>query len=1406
MEAEEKQSTDVERSDGQHQPSSESLLAEQLPHLQQQATSQSVHGSHGRLQHRQPKRFEMLQRQKQQHQSQASGLSWQLSEVPGPSRSSCTALEEPPPQIHNVHQTQSLPSVEVQEGTPCRRERKPQKPGKYVCTYCGRPCAKPSVLQKHIRSHTGERPYPCVPCGFSFKTKSNLYKHRKSHAHRIKAGMALSREETSFIEPEGGALGDDQEEGTEGESTGSEDETGQHQPSTSHGRPTLKKSCKVELSFIEEGPQTEDSQAVKQRLAMRLSERKRAPRTSSDDTRSSLGPGSKGSTESGYFSSSGSAELSQVSPPNASAKTYAEIILGKYGRLGQQQRIPHQQLQLSSSSGQQEKSIPFPVPKTQVIEHITKLITINEAVVDTSEIDSVKPRRSSLSRRSSIESVKFSSPKEPCVKADAPGSCGSAVQLVPGSFAGELPGSYLAQTETLAGQSSSALLYRSQSVPSSGNTSDTPSHNFHLSHSFDDQQAIAAEMRIGPHQRMLRRQPAIEVAVGMDLIIDNADPSSSLKETESGKQQEKEFHLYESEMSDARLKKHDSYTEQRLACMSKSPHGLREEGSPFIENQPQIMSYKFKAMAMAVRKRKKKEESLEEDPPSPGPTAVPFSSQPPSMLGRIDNQGAPCGLSQSELERRSQWKEISVIQHTRSFEKQENISMANQEAEPEHEPSQEPKPTFTSRLIRQPNIQVPEILVTEEPDTETVSHPVNTCILKEPEKVEEFQWPQRSQSLSQLPAEKLPPKKKRLRLAEATQSSGESSFESVSLPHSPSQEINVAHASSRSASFEESGRPDSEMQSGTWCSQGSHMLTVPSSLHQHHHSHREMRRSTSEQASASPSHPAHVEETRSKSFDYGSLTLERTSATWKERRKCLLVKHGTLGEPDQEEPSTKPGVSAVCQSYPIHPPFTITEHRMGGRTSRLSSEHIGKTLQLFQSPLALQPAGFPLQQANPDFCSPSQLTRFLPVTTAISAVVSTQMFQQAFLHSEASLLHPRPIEYVEHLGLPLQPLTTFFPLQSSDVAQDVCFPMPGGLTIQVPSGPLFRESRSSPSSLHSPGHSQQQLAIRHSPHSVIAPCLQQLVPVVSLVVPVRLQTQIPTYASAMYTTISQILATTQHPVCCTAMVVMGKLEEDKLQRSYLRLPSPIPKNYIPLPLPLEHGAGTSSDDCSGQLVAGGSKRMLSPAGSLELSLEAQRHQKRVKEEEEEKEEDDNEDNKCDKKSQEVCQGKNKQRQTMETAGRDNDPREVIETEKFCKQDLTQQKTENIKEEGRKEAGHRYTPRVTSPERSVEPSYPSLHTTTSVSWCYLNYTKPTPSTHRNSTSVYSSWSVSMHNPNIPGLSTKILLSLLRSKQKHSAETYTMATAPTPTADKLVPTESKTTNASEVNITVIFHFNI
>ncbi|XP_025412771.1 gastrula zinc finger protein xFG20-1-like isoform X3 [Sipha flava] len=62
--------------------------------------------------------------------------------------------------------------------------------GRYVCADCGIRCKKPSMLKKHIRTHTDLRPYTCTQCTFSFKTKGNLTKHMKSKAH-FKKGVEL---------------------------------------------------------------------------------------------------------------------------------------------------------------------------------------------------------------------------------------------------------------------------------------------------------------------------------------------------------------------------------------------------------------------------------------------------------------------------------------------------------------------------------------------------------------------------------------------------------------------------------------------------------------------------------------------------------------------------------------------------------------------------------------------------------------------------------------------------------------------------------------------------------------------------------------------------------------------------------------------------------------------------------------------------------------------------------------------------------------------------------------------------------------------------------------------------------------------------------------------------------------
>lgn len=55
--------------------------------------------------------------------------------------------------------------------------------GRYVCSECGIRCKKPSMLKKHIRTHTDVRPYTCKNCNFSFKTKGNLTKHMQSKTH-----------------------------------------------------------------------------------------------------------------------------------------------------------------------------------------------------------------------------------------------------------------------------------------------------------------------------------------------------------------------------------------------------------------------------------------------------------------------------------------------------------------------------------------------------------------------------------------------------------------------------------------------------------------------------------------------------------------------------------------------------------------------------------------------------------------------------------------------------------------------------------------------------------------------------------------------------------------------------------------------------------------------------------------------------------------------------------------------------------------------------------------------------------------------------------------------------------------------------------------------------------------------
>ncbi|XP_045155074.1 transcription factor HIVEP3 [Echinops telfairi] len=1573
------------------------------------------------------------------------GSTWQLVDPmrPGPSGSFVAPGIHPPSQLLPSHASiippedlPAIPKVFVPRPSQVslkpteeahKKEKKPQKPGKYICQYCNRPCAKPSVLQKHIRSHTGERPYPCGPCGFSFKTKSNLYKHRKSHAHRIKAGLASGM--GSEVYPPGLELervpGEEFEEPTEGESTDSEEETGppsSHPPeasprpkhpllssggySSSHEHCFLSKSGTSQsledpTPFAEPSSEhpvsqkPEDTHTIKQKLALRLSERKKVI-----DEQAFLSPGSKGSTESGYFSRSESAEQ-QVSPPNTNAKSYAEIIFGKCGRMGQRTTMltaSATQPLLPLSTEDKPSLVPMSVPRTQVIEHITKLITINEAVVDTSEIDSVKPRRSSLSRRSSMESPKASLYREPP-------SAAHSEKLKPEAS--------MLSLQHPPTPTPPVPLLRSHSMPSAACTLRTPHPTFRGSYSFDDHitdpDALSrSHLLTSSHPRMLRRQPAIELPLGGEYSSEEAGPSrkdTTSQPTDEPEPQESELAkktkkglktkgvIYECNICGARYKKRDNYEAHKKYYCSElqvtKPVSAGAHTAPDAEKSPaeqepwsQMLHYKLgTTLELTPLRKRRKEKSLgdEEEPPaletekgqfgSAGPAEPARSLLPaeptkspaepsksvPSLEGPTGFQPRtpkPGSSSESGTERRTTSKEISVIQHTSSFEKSDSLEQSSGlEGEdktlvpftsPPAAPHGRPAHSLQPRLVRQPNIQVPEILVTEEPDRpEAEPEPP----AKEPEKTEEFQWPQRSQTLAQLPAEKLPPKKKRLRLAEMAQSSGESSFESsMSLTRSPSQESSISlSGSSHSASFEREDHGKSEAPGPLADPRskllGTHMLTVPS----HHPHSREMRRSASEQSPNVP-HPSQMTETRSKSFDYGSLSLAGPStpapvappaqAAPPERRKCFLVRQASLSRPPEAElepvpkgrqeseapqplcsskSSAKSLLPQISMATPSHSEHPADKSQVADRPPLGSTPPYTEALQVFPQPIA----PLPLQE-KPYLPPPVSLFSFQHLlqhepgqsseffsTQAMSSLLSSpysmpplppSLFQPSPLPLQPTVLHPGQLHLPQLMPhpttIPFRQPPAYLPMPypaSSALSSGFFLPLQSQFSLQLPGDveshlPQLKTSLAplvsgtaglSPTTEYS--RDVQLPPVPLPPSSSTPTSAPPLAPptypdtMVSLVVPVRIQTNMPAYGSAMYTTLSQILVTQSQG--SSATVALPKFEEPPSKgitvcgtEAYEVGPRlagvseeqsrgfPTPYLRVPVTLPERKSTSLSSESVlsleGSSSTAGGSKRVLSPAGSLELTMETQQ-QKRVKEEEASKGDEklelvkpcnvvltSTEDGKRPEKSHPGSQGQG-QRELETQSSVSSDPLEPKEIPPLAHPALPHETapgsevmkeysqspskphrralpTLSVKKEDSKEQPDlppqmppsslplsETSPRPAKSQEGMDSKkvlqFPSLHTTTNVSWCYLNYIKPNHIQHADRrSSVYAGWCISLYNPNLPGVSTKAALSLLRSKQKVSKETYTMATAPHPETGRLVPSSSCKPRMTEVHL--------
>ncbi|KAF9484507.1 hypothetical protein BDN70DRAFT_872537 [Pholiota conissans] len=67
---------------------------------------------------------------------------------------------------------------------------------RYCCTYdgCGKAYTKPSRLEEHERSHTGQRPFVCETCGNSYLREAHLHAHSRCHLPESSRPFECDRE------------------------------------------------------------------------------------------------------------------------------------------------------------------------------------------------------------------------------------------------------------------------------------------------------------------------------------------------------------------------------------------------------------------------------------------------------------------------------------------------------------------------------------------------------------------------------------------------------------------------------------------------------------------------------------------------------------------------------------------------------------------------------------------------------------------------------------------------------------------------------------------------------------------------------------------------------------------------------------------------------------------------------------------------------------------------------------------------------------------------------------------------------------------------------------------------------------------------------------------------------------
>ncbi|KAA0708055.1 Zinc finger protein 831 [Triplophysa tibetana] len=332
-----------------------------------------------------------------------------------------------------LHIASSTPLQQQRLSAPATSSR-PKSTGKHVCPHCGKDCLKPSVLEKHLRCHTGERPYPCATCGISFKTQSNLYKHKRTQAHaRLSSesdkGTFSSQESTDISKDNRGSSSiemhceesADMKKSDEVSPTVSVTTERPAETKSGTGRPlhkaavdglsiTLQEEVHSSCATVQLPPHVKDNCARKNTNAS--SENGREPLT---PNRTPLqrqeaffskpweSPTSRGKSQSHDSTDSGFSDSCE----HHSSSSPGSILHDPSIESMPETTIEHQELDASQASSKMTpddlKSKVSIQEKQKLEERISKLIYENSVLVEDKQLENVRPRKTVLSKQGSID-------------------------------------------------------------------------------------------------------------------------------------------------------------------------------------------------------------------------------------------------------------------------------------------------------------------------------------------------------------------------------------------------------------------------------------------------------------------------------------------------------------------------------------------------------------------------------------------------------------------------------------------------------------------------------------------------------------------------------------------------------------------------------------------------------------------------------------------------------------------------------------------------------------------------------------------------------------------------------------------------------------------------------------------